>query len=110
MKRLFNPIYAIIINWILFMIYADCFTKFHLLHKFKHMDYNLHEGRYHFGPGLFSLVVTFVFLIFGIIYNHISIKVRKNDDVRYDEFSVNFILVVDFLIQSAIVINHFGLF
>ncbi len=92
----------------MFMIYANCFML-DISAKFHYMDYNLHEGKYHYGPGFFSLTVILILFILSIIYNHISIKKGDyNKDGGY-EYAVNMILVISFTIQSAIVLNYFGL-
>lgn len=108
MKKVFKPIYSISINWIFFLIYANN-VMLNISDFFKLMDYNWHEGKYHYGPGFFSLTVILILFILSIIYNHISIKKGDyNKDGGY-EYAVNMILVISFTIQSAIVLNYFGL-
>lgn len=108
MKKLLNPMIAIVINWFLFVAFARYFMR-DLYELFPRGNGNLHTGENYYGPGAFSITVIFVFFVLGIIYNHICIRVRTYDKESGYEFAANLILVISFTIQSAIVLNYFGL-
>ena len=97
------------IYWILFLIYSMFLDRIWLC--FPIGDFIEGSDEYHYGPCSFSITVSFVLLVLGLIYVAMSRK-REKDLKGSKRIRIVVIgaLVLSFVLQFFFFLSHFSYF
>lgn len=93
------------IYWFLFLLYS--LTLDSILPWFRYCDFIEGSNRYHYGPCSFSITISLILLILGIVY----VWKKKSSGIgkKYATIVIG-ILIFSFVLQIFYYLNHFSYF
>ena len=93
------------IYWCFFFLYS--LTLDSILPWFPYSDFVVGSNRYHYGPCSFSITISLILLILGIVY----VRKKKTPETGKKQVMVVIgVLILSFVLQIFYYLNHFSYF
>ena len=97
------------IYWVLFIIYSMFLVP--IRRCFPYGDFIVGSGEYHYGACSFSVTVSFVLLILGLLY--VGMRGRKQKNLERNKKKIGIVmgaLILSFVMQFFFYLSYFGIF